>query len=141
MATIERTYIIPLRREFINTAKYKRSKRAVNAVRRFLQRHMKSDNVKISNNINLEIWKHGIRNPPGKIKVNVTKDDAGLVKAELFGVKPKVEEKKEEKTEKKEEVKEEKKETKPVEEKKEEVKKEKTVKKAPKKVKKEETKS
>jgi len=131
MATLERTYIIPLRREFIKTAKYKRSKRAVSEVRRFLQRHMKSDNVKISNNINLEIWKHGIKNPPGKIKVNVTKDDSGLVKAELFGVKPKVEEKKEA-------VKEEKKET--VEEKKEVVKKEKTEKKvkAPKKVKKEE---
>jgi len=131
MATIERTYIIPLRREFIKTAKYKRSKRAVNEVRRFLQRHMKSDNIKISNNINLEIWKHGIRNPPGKIKVNVTKDDAGLVKAELFGVKSKVEEKKEDK---KEEKVEEKKEVKPTEEKKEAVKKEK---KAPKKVKKE----
>ena len=36
------------------------------------------------------MWKHGIKNPPHHIKVNVTKDDSGLVQADLFGAEEKV---------------------------------------------------
>lgn len=89
MAT-ERTYIIPLRREWLKSVKYKRAKKAVRAIKEFLQRHMKTDmaNVKLGTHLNIELWKHGIKNPPSRIKVNVTKDDKGMVRAELFGVKP-----------------------------------------------------
>lgn len=95
MAT-ERTYTIPLRKEWLRTGHYRRTKRAVNAIRSFLVKHMKAEpeNVKLGRHLNLEMWKHGIKNPPGKIKVNVTKDDKGIVKAELFGAPketPKVE--------------------------------------------------
>ncbi|MBI4140505.1 50S ribosomal protein L31e [Candidatus Woesearchaeota archaeon] len=111
MAAIERTYTIPLRKEWLKAQKYKRAKKAIAGLRKFLQRHMKSENVLLGTHLNLEIWKHGIRNPPSRVKVNVTKDDKGVVKAELFGIKidePKKEEaKKEEKKEetKKEDVK------------------------------------
>ena len=84
---LERTYIIPLRRNFIRRARYKRAKRAVNIVREFLTKHMKSDDVKLGNMLNLALWKRGMESPPGKIKVTVTKDDKGVVKAELFGHK------------------------------------------------------
>lgn len=89
MAT-ERTYIIPLRREWLKSVKYKRAKKAVRAIKEFLTRHMKTDvaNVKLGTHLNIELWKHGIKNPPSRIKVNVTKDDKGMVRAELFGVKP-----------------------------------------------------
>lgn len=82
---VERTYTIPLRREWLKAPKYKRAKRAVNAVRAFLKRHLKADeeNIKLGKYLNLELWKHGIKNPPGRIKVIVTKDDAGKVVAEL----------------------------------------------------------
>ena len=46
---------------------------------------MKSDNIKIGGHANHEIWKHGIKNPPHHIKVNVIKYEDGLVRAELFG--------------------------------------------------------
>jgi len=87
MAAIERTYTIPLRRAFLKAPRYKRAKRAVNEIKYFLEKHMKVDpkNLKISNYINLEIWKHGIRNPPSKIRINVKKDDKGMVTAELVG--------------------------------------------------------
>ena len=83
----ERTYIIPLRKEWLKSQKYKRSKKAMAALKEFLAKHMKSANVKIGNNLNLKIWEHGIKNPPHKVKVSVIKEDDGTVKAELFGFK------------------------------------------------------
>jgi large subunit ribosomal protein L31e len=86
---IERTYNVPLRKEFRKVPRYKKSKKAVTALKQFLVKHMKSDNVKVGKSINEEIWKHGIKNPPHHVKVTVTKDDKGEVKAELFGMKKK----------------------------------------------------
>jgi ribosomal protein L31E len=94
MAT-ERTYIIPLRKEWLKTVKYRRAKKAVRAIREFLMRHMKAammEDVRLGKYLNLELWKHSIKRPPSRVKVNVTKDDKGIVRAELFGA-PKEEKK------------------------------------------------
>jgi large subunit ribosomal protein L31e len=82
---MERTYTIPLRKEFLKSPKYKRAKKSVIAVREFLSRHMRSDNVKLGRYLNLELWKHGINNPPSRVRVSVNKDDKGVVTAELVG--------------------------------------------------------
>ena len=114
--TLERTYNVPLRKEFLKVPKYKRAKKAVKALKQFLVKHMKSDNVRIGKYLNDEIWKHGIKNTPHHVKVNAVKDKDDLVTAELVGApvekkeeegkkeetkkveeKPKIEEKKEEK--------------------------------------------
>ena len=94
MAKIERTYNIPLRREWLNAPSYKRAKKAMAAVRSFLQKHMKSDNVKLGGHLNRHVWKRGIKHPPHHVKVTAIKDDEGIVRAELFGHK--IEEKKKE---------------------------------------------
>ena len=102
MATLERTYIIPLRREWLKAQKYKRAKKAVRGVKDFLMRHMKVDleMVKLGTKLNEEIWKHGMKNPPSRVKVNVVKDDKNLVTAELFGFEmPKKKEEKKKKEE------------------------------------------
>jgi large subunit ribosomal protein L31e len=93
---MERTYTIPLRKGWLKASKYRRAKKAVNTLREFLVKHMKSDDVRLMPELNLEVWKHGMRNPPSRVKVNVSKDDKGVVKAQLFGV-PMVQEVKEEK--------------------------------------------
>lgn len=88
MAKIERVYIIPLRRKFQTAPMYRRAKRAVNALREFLMKHMKVDDpkkIKIGRNLNLKMWEKGIKNPPAKVKVNVVKDEDGIVRAELVG--------------------------------------------------------
>ena len=88
MAELERTYIIPLRREWLRVPKYKRAKRAVHAVQNFLKRHMKAgdlSNIKLGRFLNEAIWARGINSPPHKIRVNVRKDDKGIVFAELYG--------------------------------------------------------
>lgn len=89
-AALERTYTIPLRREYLKVPNWKRTEKAVIAVREFMIRHMKSREVKIGKALNEELWKHGIKNPPHHIKVNAVKDEKGIVKVDLFGAKEKV---------------------------------------------------
>lgn len=84
---LERIYNIPLRKEYMKVPRWKRTKKATSALRQFLQKHMKSENVKLGKEINEELWKHGIKNPPHHVKVTVTKDKDGVVRAELFGKK------------------------------------------------------
>src|SRR3990167_2192180 len=66
---MERLYTIPLRKEFSKAPNYKRTSRAITAIRDFIKRHMKNENVKIGKHLNLEMWKHGRKNPPARIKV------------------------------------------------------------------------
>ncbi len=100
---LERIYNIPLRKEYQKSPKWKRAKKAVIALREFLVRHMKSEDVKLGPALNEKVWQQGVRNPPHHVKVTVTKDDKGTVKAELFGVEVKKTSKvKKEKTPKKE---------------------------------------
>jgi len=86
-ATLERIYNIPLRREFLKVARWRRTEKAITAVKEFLQRHMKTEEVKLGKELNELIWLHGIKNPPHHVKVTVVKDEKGVARAELFGVK------------------------------------------------------
>ncbi len=81
---MERVYTIPLRRDFRKAAIWRRTKRAMNEVRAFLSKHMKSNDVRIGTDVNEYLWKHGAKNPPHKVKVTVTKGDDNVVKATLF---------------------------------------------------------
>jgi large subunit ribosomal protein L31e len=87
MAKLERTYIVPLRRTFVKSPLYKRSKRAMTALKTFISKNMKSTDVKIGKNLNQFVWKDGIRNPPHHVKITAIKEEDGAVKAELFGFK------------------------------------------------------
>jgi large subunit ribosomal protein L31e len=95
---IERTYTVPLRKAFQKAPKYRRAKKAVNALRAFIERHMKSDDVLIGPKLNLKIWENGIKNPPHHVKVTAIKDEKdNVVRVELFGFEFKPKEKKEKK--------------------------------------------
>ena len=85
MAKIERVYNIPLRSEWLKAPPYKRAKKAVTAVREFLIKQMKSEQVKLGRMLNHKIWEHSIKTPPHHIKVSVIKYDDGVVRAELDG--------------------------------------------------------
>jgi large subunit ribosomal protein L31e len=125
---LEREYVIPLRKEWLKVPMYRRSRRAVDAIRKFLAKHMKVENrdvnkVKLDVYFNNEIWFRGRTNPPAKVKVKAIKEN-GIVRVEFAEVpeyvkflkgkhekvqkrldskapkeQPKAEEKKEEKTE------------------------------------------
>jgi len=126
---MERLYTIPLRKAFLKSPKYKRTAKSIRTVKIFIQKHMKNEDVRIGKYLNLEMWKHGRKNPPSKIQVKATtektkKKDKEIeyvkvelpnapvekkeekkktLKEKLIGKKEKVEEKKEEKEEVKEE--------------------------------------
>lgn len=82
---LERTYNVPLRKEYMKAPRWKRTPRAVKALKEFVAKHMKATEVKVGKYANKELWKHGIKNPPHHIKVDVAKDEDGIVAAELVG--------------------------------------------------------
>lgn len=84
MVDEKRIYTVPLRRGFNNTPKYKRAAKAVRVLKEFLAKHMKSDNVKLGKFLNEFLWKHGIKNPPARVKIHAQNVD-GEVRAELEG--------------------------------------------------------
>lgn len=86
MAEIKRSYNIPLRREFLKVPRYKRSKKAITAIKEFTQKHMKATNVVIMEELNELIWKNGIKNPPHHVKVIMSKNDDGSVFVQLEGL-------------------------------------------------------
>lgn len=91
---LERIYTIPLSRELLKVPYYRKAKKAGRVVRAFIEKHMKSTDVRIGRHLNMKLWENGIKNPPKHIKVTVSKDVTGMVKAELFGVVERIKESK-----------------------------------------------
>ncbi|MCD4759932.1 60S ribosomal protein L31 [archaeon] len=81
---MERIYNIPLRKEFQKAPRYKKTSKAMRAVKEFLTKHMKAKEVKIGKYLNEELWKNGPKNPPHKVNVKAVKEE-DIVKAELVG--------------------------------------------------------
>lgn len=75
----EKVYTIPLRHAWVVTPRGRRAPRSVRDVRDYVARHMKADEVAISNEINSELWARGINKPPRKIAVRAVKDKEGKV--------------------------------------------------------------
>jgi len=82
MSELERVYTVPLGRAWIGQ-KYRRAELAVRELRRFTKRHMKPEEVIIETEVNEFIWARGIKNPPRKIRVRMSRDDEGLVTVSL----------------------------------------------------------
>jgi ribosomal protein L31E len=83
----ERVYVIPLREEARKSPRNMKANRSMNGIRRFVSRHAKVQDVKVSEKINQAIWSSGRQKTPGKIKVRVRVDDGvAYVKAmdEMF---------------------------------------------------------
>ncbi len=99
--TLERIYVVPLRKEWLKVAHYRRAEKAVRAVRDFVARHMKValKDVKLGKYLNEAIWQHGAKRPPHKIKI-IVKKEKEKVFAELEGYE-KLKEKEEKKLKKK----------------------------------------
>ena len=75
---IERIYTVPLWRAWV-TPRHRRTERAINLIREFAERHMKSDKIKFAEELNESMWSRGIQNPPRRITVKMAKDKDGVV--------------------------------------------------------------
>jgi large subunit ribosomal protein L31e len=78
----EHIYIIPLR-DARRAPRWKRSNAAIKDIRKYLAKHMKSEEVKLDKGINDKVWERGSTKPPTKIRVRAMKMEDGQVQAEL----------------------------------------------------------
>ncbi len=77
--TLEREYVIPLRKAILRVPQYERSGRAIKAIKKFIAKHMKVPDrdvkyVKLDIYFNNEVWFRGRANPPTKVKVKAIKE-------------------------------------------------------------------
>ena len=79
---LERTYTVPLSRAWI-APRHRRAVRAVNVLKEFAAKHMKSSEIKIDEELNEKMWSRGITKPPRRITVVMSKDEEGLVTISL----------------------------------------------------------
>jgi large subunit ribosomal protein L31e len=82
MSEMERIYTVPLRKAWI-AQKYRRAEKAMFILKQFTERHMKPTEIIIDPSVNEAIWAKGIKSPPRKIRVKMTKDSDGLVTVQL----------------------------------------------------------
>ena len=75
---LERVYTIPLGKVLLSPNTH-RAVRAINMIKEFARRHMKIYNVKIDEEVSHIIWARGVRSPPRKIRVKMTKTDEGYI--------------------------------------------------------------
>jgi len=78
----ERHYTIPLRKAWISPIK-RRVPKAIRIVRKFLQRHMKYENLVIGTDVNELLWRRGIEKPPRRIRVRAVKNADNVVTVRL----------------------------------------------------------
>jgi large subunit ribosomal protein L31e len=79
---LTRVHMVPLRRAF-EAPKYRRTKVAIRVIREFTTRHMKATEVKIDKEVNILLWSRGITNPPRRIRLEMERDEDGVVSVRL----------------------------------------------------------
>jgi large subunit ribosomal protein L31e len=78
----EHIYIIPLR-DTRRAPRWKRSNTAIKDIRKYLAKHMKSEDIKLDRSINEKVWERGAEKPPTKIRIRAMKMEDGQIQAEL----------------------------------------------------------
>jgi len=95
---VERVYTVNLGKVLLSPNN-QRAKRAVNVIKEFARHHLKIEQVKIEEDVSHLLWARGIRHPPRKIRVRMTKTDEGYVLVSKYEGEEESIEKEEEKTE------------------------------------------
>ncbi len=78
----ERVYVIPLRKAK-RARRNRRAARAVKIVREYLQRHMKTEEVKLTDELNRKLWERGAKHTPSRVRVRAVPKEDGSVEAIL----------------------------------------------------------
>ncbi|MEM5766326.1 MAG: 50S ribosomal protein L31e [Candidatus Aenigmatarchaeota archaeon] len=78
----EKFLTLNLKKELTKVRRVEKAKRLMNLVREKVQKMFKGLEVKIDKSVNEEIWKHGAKKPPAKLKLKLIKEEKS-VKVEL----------------------------------------------------------
>ena len=95
---VERVYTVNLGKVLLSPDN-QRAKRAVNMIKEFARHHMKIEQVKLEEDVSHLLWSRGIKHPPRKIRVRMTKTDEGYVLVSIYEGEEKSTEKEEKKAE------------------------------------------
>ncbi len=79
----ERIYTVPLRKAYWTGSRLRRANKAVRTLQKFVERHMKPEELLIMPEVNEQIWSRGIEKPPRRIRIRATKNDENLVRVYL----------------------------------------------------------
>jgi large subunit ribosomal protein L31e len=79
---LERIYTIPLRKTK-DLVRSRRADLAIRDVKRFLSRHMKSEQIWLDATVNEALWKNGKFSIPSRIRVRATRFNDGVVEVTL----------------------------------------------------------
>ncbi|MGY5865071.1 MAG: 50S ribosomal protein L31e [Candidatus Thorarchaeota archaeon] len=79
----ERIYTVPLRRAYWTGSRLRRSNKAIKVLRKFVERHMKPEELLIQPEVNEKIWARGIQKPPRRVRIRATKNSENLVRVYL----------------------------------------------------------
>jgi large subunit ribosomal protein L31e len=79
----ERIYTINLGKVLLSPNNI-RAKRAINMIKEFTMHHMKTNSVRISEDVAHYVWKRGIKHPPRKIRVGMERTDEGFVLVYMY---------------------------------------------------------
>ena len=82
MEELTRTYVVPLGVVF-EAPPYRRAKKAITVIKEFATRHMKAKQVSIDVEVNELVWTRGIRHPPRRIRLEMERDEDGIVTVRL----------------------------------------------------------
>jgi large subunit ribosomal protein L31e len=80
---LERVYTIPLGKVKLSQSQH-RAVRAINMIKEFARHHMKVEEIKIEEDLAHLIWSKGVRNPPRKVRVRLSKTDEGYILVSLY---------------------------------------------------------
>lgn len=75
---LERVYTINLGKVLLSVDTH-RAPRAINMIKEFARHHMKTSEIKIEEDLAHIIWSRGVRSPPRKIRVRMSKTDEGYI--------------------------------------------------------------
>ena len=75
---VERVYTVNLGKVLLSPDN-QRAKRAINMIKEFARHHMKMEQVKLEEDVSHLIWSKGIKHPPRKIRVRMTRTDEGYI--------------------------------------------------------------
>ena len=77
-ADLERVYTINLGKVLLSQSQH-RAVRAINMIKEFARHHMKVEDIKIEEELAHQVWARGVRRPPRKLRVRMSKTDEGYV--------------------------------------------------------------
>ena len=95
---VERVYTVNLGKVLLSPDN-QRAKRAINMIKEFARHHMKMEQVKLEEDVSHLIWSRGIKHPPRKIRVRMTRTDEGYILVSKYEGEEEAVEKEEQKAE------------------------------------------